>query len=405
MKPFPVAKLGPLTSLITSGSTPLGGASRYLAEGPVMFVRSQNVRMNCLGLSDVVYIDSALHEEMKRTHVRSGDVFINITGASIGRVAAFDRNGDLANVNQHVCIIRPKPDLLDFRYLTTYLCSPRFQEIINRLQRGGTRQALTFDMIGNFDIPLPHLLEQRRIAAVLDKADAIRRKREEGIRLTEELLRSNFLEMFGDPETNPKGWEIRPLAEVVSEMEGGKSVLADALESETTKYRVLKVSAVTWADYRPHESKPVPAEYVPPPAHIVKQGDLLFSRANTTELVGATVYVFDTPPNHLLPDKLWRFVWRDDRPMDPQYVRMLFMTAAIKRELGRRASGTSGSMKNISKAKLMTIRIPVPPVDLQRAFGRFALAQHKTLTARRDGAEAAEALFGSLVQRAFRGEL
>ena len=118
MKPFPLAKLGPLTSLISSGSTPLGGSTRYLAEGPVMFVRSQNVRMNCLDLSDVVYIDSALHEHMKRTHVRSGDVLINITGASIGRVAAFDRNGDTANVNQHVCIIRPKPELLDFRFLT-----------------------------------------------------------------------------------------------------------------------------------------------------------------------------------------------------------------------------------------------------------------------------------------------
>ena len=91
--------------------------------------------------------------------------------------------------------------------------------------------------------------------------------------------------------------------------------------------------------------------------------------------------------------------------MDPQYVRMLFMTPAIKRELGRRATGTSGSMKNISKAKLMTITIPVPPVDLQRKFGKFALAQHKALTARQDGAEATVALFGSLVQRAFRGEL
>jgi type I restriction enzyme S subunit len=405
VKPFPVAKLRALTSLISSGSTPLGGSTRYLAEGPVMFVRSQNVRMNCLDLSDVVYIDSELHEGMKRTHVRSGDVFINITGASIGRVAAFDRNGDKANVNQHVCIIRPKPDLLDFRYLTTYLCTPRFQESINRLQRGGTRQALTFDMIANFDIPLPPLPEQRRIAAILDKADAIRRKREEGIRLTEELLRSTFLEMFGDPATNPKGWEMLPVCKTVKEMEGGKSVLADADESVSTPYRVLKVSAVTWADYRPHESKPVPADYVPPTAHIVKNGDLLFSRANTTELVGATVYVFDTPPNCLLPDKLWRFVWRDAKAVDPQYIRILFMTAAIKRELGKRATGTSGSMKNISKAKLMTIPIPVPPVELQRRFGQFALAQHRLLADRREGAAATEDLFGSLVQRAFRGEL
>src|SRR5262249_58726163 len=113
---------------------------------------------------------------------------------------------------------RPKPELLDFRYLTTYLCSPPFQEIINRLQRGGTRQALTFDMIANFDIPLPSLPEQRRIAAILDKADAIQRKREEGVRLTEELLRSTFLEMVGDPVTNPKGRHVLPGSDGGSEM-------------------------------------------------------------------------------------------------------------------------------------------------------------------------------------------
>lgn len=117
------------------------------------------------------------------------------------------------------------------------------------------------------------------------------------------------------------------------------------------------------------------------------------------------MYVFDTPPNHLLPDKLWRFVWKDPEAVDPQYVRVLFMTAAIKRELGKRATGTSGSMKNISKAKLMTIPIPVPPVELQRRFGRFAMTQHRLLADRREAAISTADLFGSLVQRAFRGEL
>jgi type I restriction enzyme, S subunit len=252
---------------------------------------------------------------------------------------------------------------------------------------------------------MPPLPEQRRIAAILDKADAIRRKWKESIRLTEELLRSTFLDMFGDPEPNPKGWDFLPVSEVIAEMEGGKSLLADADESRSTHYRVLKVSAVTWADYRPHESKPVPPEYVPPPSHIVRKGDLLFSRANTTELVGATVYVFETPPNHLLPDKLWRFVWRSDRPVDPHYIHALFMTAAIRRELGKRATGTSGSMKNISKAKLMTIRIPVPPIDLQRRFGEFVTEHQKAMNARREATGSTEALFDSLVQRAFRGEL
>lgn len=336
---------------------------------------------------------------LPRSFAKASDVLLTVKGAGCGK----SNLGIDAAIGRQLMALRPDESKLDRNYLFAFIRSQEAQ--ICELGQGATVPGIAKGDIENIEIPYLPLPEQHRIAAILDKADAIRRKREEGIRLTEELLRSAFLEMFGDPETNRKGWTILPVSEVVAEMEGGRSLLADPTESVSTEYRVLKVSAVTWADYRPYESKPVPADYIPPPAHIVKKDDLLFSRANTTELVGATVYVFDTPPNHLLPDKLWRFVWRHDRPVDPQYIRVLFMTPAIKRELGKRATGTSGSMKNISKAKLMMIRIPVPPIELQRKFGRFALAQHKTLTARREGAEATAALFGSLVQRAFRGQL
>jgi type I restriction enzyme S subunit len=256
-----------------------------------------------------------------------------------------------------------------------------------------------------FPVAYPPLPEQRRIAAILDKADSIRRKREESIRLTEELLRSTFLEMFGDPATNPKGWEIAPVSSVVREFEGGKSILADADESASPLYRVLKVSAVSWNNYSPEESKPIPIGYVPPESHFVKPGDLLFSRANTTELVGATAFVFETPPNHLLPDKLWRFIWQDQNTIDAQYMRGLFITKSIKAEIGKRATGTSGSMKNISKAKLMTIPIPVPPIENQRKFRDFAFAHHYIFKKRLEGETMSSTLFDSLVQKAFCGQL
>lgn len=400
MKSLPVAKLGSLTSLISSGSTPLGGATRYLSEGPVMFIRSQNVRMNCLDLSDVVYIDSSLHEEMKRTHVRSGDVFINITGASIGRVAAFDRNGDKANVNQHVCIIRPKSEMLDFRYLTTFLCSPRFQEIINRLQRGGTRQALTFDMIANFDIPLPSLTEQRRIAAILDKADAIRRKREEGIRLTEELLRSTFLEMFGDPATNPKGWPIRVMGEVVKETQYGT---AEKSNSDGTGIPVLRMNNITYGgdidltDIKWSEINDTDLDQL-----TVKRGDLLFNRTNSPELVGKTA-VWDRDEPYAYAGYLFR-VRFDEKVVLPDYVSAFLNSAYGKKMLFAKAK-PSNNMSNFSAGEFCRIDLPVPEIALQRRFAK-TVAQAKSLkTKRLTGRKEAESLFGSLVQRAFRGEL
>jgi len=205
--------LGQLTRKITSGSTPLGGSATYLGAGPVMLVRSQNVHMNRLDLSDVAYISDETDGGMNRSRLEFDDVLLNITGASIGRVARFDLH-TRANVNQHVCIIRPKPDLLCSRYLTYLISSPSFQRNIDRLQHGGTRQALTYELIRDFDIPLLPLPEQKRIAAILDKADAIRRSRQEAVLLTDQLIPSLFYNIFGSPTVNPRRWGRRPLGEI-----------------------------------------------------------------------------------------------------------------------------------------------------------------------------------------------
>lgn len=375
MKPMPIAKLGTLTSLISSGSTPLGGASRYLPEGPVMFIRSQNVRMNGLDLSDVVYIDSALHAEMKRTHVRSGDVFINITGASIGRVAAFDRNGDKANVNQHVCIIRPKPEQLDFRYLTTLLCSPQYQENINRLQRGGTRQALTFDMIANFDIPLPSLSEQRRIAAILDKADAIRRKREEGIRLTEALLRSTFLEMLGDPATNPKGWEIVPLGQAIS-VKSGDFLPAKAMNSDG-EYPVYGGNGVNG-----------------------RHDKYLF---DTPQIVIGRVGIYCGAIHYTAP-----FSWVTDNALyvSERKVALLdqYLVAALSHANLNQYASRSGQPL-ISGQRISQVPLAIPPMTMQQKFGGAINKVHELHSRRQSAFNECHNLFQSLVHRAFRGEL
>ena len=149
------ALLGDITSHVSSGSTPRGGDKTYLDEGPVMFIRSQHVHMNQLRLDDVSYISNEVDAQMKRSRVQRGDVLLNITGASIGRVAAFDLPDVRANVNQHVCIIRPVPSRLSSRYLEYFLSRDEFQRKIDRMQHGGTRQALTFAQIRTFKIPLP----------------------------------------------------------------------------------------------------------------------------------------------------------------------------------------------------------------------------------------------------------
>lgn len=210
-----IARLADLTTLISSGSTPKGGAEVYLDEGPVMLIRSQNVRMNQLSLDDVAYITAEMDASMARARVHYGDVLLNITGASIGRVASFDLIDVKANVNQHVCVIRPRPDLLSYKYLSHLIATAEFQAEIDRLQHGGTRQALTFGQIAEFEIPHPPLSEQRRIADVLDRAEALRAKRRAALAELATLSSAIFHQICGDPASNPRRWPTVRLSELV----------------------------------------------------------------------------------------------------------------------------------------------------------------------------------------------
>jgi type I restriction enzyme S subunit len=160
---FKPVRLGELTSLVTSGSTPRGGDEIYLNEGPY-FIRSQNVQMNYLDLSDAACLPTEVHEQMTRTKVASGDVLLNITGASIGRVAWVEELDREANVSQHVCLLRPKRDLLDATYLSVYISLPTTQRFILQVQAGASRQALNHQQVRALEIPLPPLPSQKEFA-------------------------------------------------------------------------------------------------------------------------------------------------------------------------------------------------------------------------------------------------
>jgi type I restriction enzyme S subunit len=147
-----------LASKIGSGSTPRGGRGSYPSSG-IPFIRSLNIRMRSFQWEDIAFIDRATHDNMKGTQVKPSDVLLNITGASIGRVACAPPNLIEANVNQHVAIIRPV-EALNPRYLMYWLSQPAIQKFINEEQKGATRQGFTKAQIETFQIPLPSLASQ-----------------------------------------------------------------------------------------------------------------------------------------------------------------------------------------------------------------------------------------------------
>lgn len=290
------------------------------------------------------------------------------------------------------------PDRVDLRYLYWALT-----------RAGLGRRAITTSIPGlNRDelyrtmVFLPLLAEQRRIAAVLDRADGIRGRREESLQLLNGFLRSAFLEMFGDPVRNEKGWKVDEFGSVIRSIEPGVSVKGEDGAPGPTEWAVLKISAVTSGRYVPEDCKVVRG--APERLVVPARGDLLFSRANTRELVAATCIVDRAAPRVFLPDKLWKITSRAE-VVTNEYLRYLLAEPRFRATLTRHATGTSGSMLNVSQEKLLRLRLPIPPIHLQQRFANQVWRTYDTRARLNEAGNQADKLFDSLAQRAFRGEL
>ncbi|OIJ35371.1 MULTISPECIES: restriction endonuclease subunit S [Acinetobacter] len=161
-------KLGEIASKVGSGSTPRGGAEAYVDSG-IIFIRSQNVNNDQLLLEDVVFIPENTHQKMAGSKVIANDILLNITGASIGRSCVVPKNFTEGNVNQHVCIIRTPND--EPKFIQAFLSSKNGQDLIESYQTGSGREGLNFQSIRSFDLSMPCLEEQTKIANFLSAID------------------------------------------------------------------------------------------------------------------------------------------------------------------------------------------------------------------------------------------
>lgn len=334
--------------------------------------------------------------------VDAGAILFVTRGMSLAKEFRVGITGARLSFNQDVKAIVPRDDL-DGRFLARFLVASE-QHILSRVDTAshGTKR-LPLERIEDLPVPLPPLPEQRRIATILDEADALRRKRREAVALLEELQRSAFLEMFGDPVTNPRGWPTASLGDLLGDIQTGWSPTCDARPAEEHEWGVLKLGAVSTGRFvADHKALPVGVE--PRGTLEVRPGDVLFSRKNTSELVAAVVFVDEIRPRLMLPDLLFRLV-PDLRRIEPRYLAGCLMHPGKRDQVQALAAGSSGSMPGVSKAKLRTIGIPVPSLVQQRRFSAWC-ERFETLRADEERAIAsADDLFHVLLQRAFSGDL
>ena len=393
------ARLGDLTTLISSGVTPKGGSEVYLLDGPAMLIRSQNVLINSLSIEDVAYIDEATDASMVRTRVQCGDVLLNITGASIGRAAAFKLRGVRANVNQHVCIIRPRQDRLDQGYLTYLITSPPFQANIDRLQRGGTRQALTFGQIANFEIPLPPLDKQRRIAAILDAANELRVKRRAAQDRLDKLGQSIFIDMFGDPEKNPKRWPQFELSELVRDDDGINYGVVQPGDEFEGGVPLIRVGDLFGGRVRRSGLKRIDPAIERAYVRSRLRGDEIL--VSCVGSIGTVALADKQMMGHNIARAVARIPLsaRAHRVYIAEYLRSGPVQRYFTKEL-RTVSQPTLNIKQLAETEIL-----VPPIEMQAQFAERVAAIHCTSEKLGRSKDQLDALFGSLQLRAFRGEL
>ncbi len=236
MKQWAQVKLKDIATKIGSGATPAGGEKAYKTEG-ISLIRSLNVYDFGFEREGLAFIDEQQAAQLDNVQVASRDILLNITGASVARCCMVPDSLLPARVNQHVALVRIDPAKADPYYVLSCINSPRYKaELMSIAQGGATREALTKSKIETFEIPLPPLLTQRKIAVVLSAYDDLIENNTRRIAILEEMAQAIYREWFvnfrfpGHEKvklTNsplgkiPEGWKVARLETICERITSG----------------------------------------------------------------------------------------------------------------------------------------------------------------------------------------
>jgi type I restriction enzyme, S subunit len=353
-------KLGNLTDII-SGSTPNSEVKDYWGGEHIWITPTDLGKLQAIYIksSDRKLTDAGL-KNANLTRIPENSVVMS-SRAPIGHLGIttteiYTNQG----CKSFVCGSKLDPHFL-FYYLKYCLREIQF------IGSGSTFAEVSKSMLEDFTISYPiELNDQKELAFKLNKQFSELKKAKEATLKTKQDLQAI------SKKQQQRALEILdelprvPLSEYLESIEAGKSIQTTELIAKKDEVGVLKVSAVSWDRFQPNEAKSVIVGYNPPDAHRVKKGDLIISRANTLELVGAVVLVEDDYPNRLLSDKTLRLITKSE--IIAEYLLYILKLPEARKHIEENATGTSNSMRNISQKTICTIPIPQADEDQQKAI-------------------------------------
>ena len=345
------------------------------------------------------YISEDTFKELKCTEIFSGDILVSRLPEPIGRACIIPDKSERMITAVDCTICRVNENIANREYICYFMQSQLYYNRLLGNVTGTTRKRISRKNLGNIELVIPTLNEQKAIVKKLNyltKGINLRRKELEYL---DTLIKARFVEMSADIKVNPNGYQLIKMRNLIASCEAGWSGNGIQRPKKENEIAVLKVSSVTKGYFIPEECKVLDNQdnikkYISP-----KKGDLIFSRANTREMVGATAITLEDYPKLILPDKLWRVRFGDK--VNVFYMKYMLSSKSIREQFSAVSTGTSGSMFNVSMEKFKSIEIPVAPINLQNQFADFVKQVNKSKVAVQKALDEAQLLFDSLMQEYF----
>lgn len=369
---------------ISTGNTPSKHISEFYNSEDIGFVKP-----DIISEQQIDYIENTTEylAEAARNKARiakKNAVFVTCIG-SIGKIGIV-KSKELA-FNQQINAIEPNEKILP-KYLAYGIFANRRR--LQAISNAPVVPIINKTQFGEFEIDIiDDTKEQLKIVELLDKVSEVIVNRKEELEKLDELIKARFVEMFGGYE-----WSTT-VGDYIAELRGGKSLAG----TEPCKNKVLKTGAATFGWFDPEQYKYLPQDYEPLSEHRVETGDVMISRMNTPELVGACSYVFEAPEDMYYPDRLWKVIPKNQA--NPIFIWQLLWNPEIRRQIKEKSGGTSGTMHNISKQKLLEIKCIDVPANEQNNFADFVKQVDKSKVAVQKAIDETQLLFDSLMQKYF----
>lgn len=395
MKTFP---LGEIADVIRGVTFSKAEGSASASEGLLPVIRAGSIQKQLHVDEGQIWVPEGKIKEHQKIQ-RNDIIMCTSSGSSdlVGKCAKSEVDF-IGSFGAFCAGIRAEESKVDSSYLYHFLCSPVFRNW-TKSSSGANIKNIRISELADFEIPLPPLKEQKRIAAILDKADNLRRKRQQAIQLADDFLRAVFLDMFGDPVTNPKDFLKGTIRDLVSAVNYGSSGKASPTEGE---FPILRMGNITYeGGWNFSDLKYIDLAEKEKSKYLVSKGDLLFNRTNSRELVGKTA-VYDEGDPMAIAGYLIRV--RTNDKANNYYISGYLNSKHGKKTLLNMCKSIVG-MANINAQELQDIKILLPPRSLQDRYESIVKATKSRVKSFDMSVDELETLFTSISQQAFSGKL